>query len=42
MITKQEFIDYINQGYAFKGDFITLGTAIFGDEEPCGAGFLSF
>ncbi|MEP7264446.1 MAG: helicase HerA-like domain-containing protein [Bacteroidota bacterium] len=29
MATKEEFISAINQGYACKGDFITLGGAVF-------------
>jgi uncharacterized protein len=29
MATKEEFIGTINQGYACKGDFITLGGAVF-------------
>lgn len=37
MSTKQEFIDHINHGYAFEGDFITLGAALFDGEAPGGA-----
>lgn len=32
MADKQAFIDQINTGYATKGDFITLGAAMLGDE----------
>lgn len=32
MPDKQEFIDLINNGYNTKGDFITLGAAMLGDE----------
>ncbi len=32
MPTKKEFIDHINNGYATKGDYITLGAAMLGEE----------
>ena len=32
MSKKEEFFDYINEGYKTKGDFITLGAAMLGEE----------
>ena len=32
MSTKETFFDYINEGYKTKGDFITLGSAMLGEE----------
>ena len=32
MSNKEEFFDYINEGYKTKGDFITLGAAMLGEE----------
>tara|TARA_R110002073_G_scaffold14998_1_gene60132 strand:- start:54588 stop:56102 length:1515 start_codon:yes stop_codon:yes gene_type:complete len=32
MTKKEEFFDYINKGYQTKGDFITLGAAMLGEE----------
>ena len=29
MATKEEFIQHINDGYSFKGDYITLGAGVF-------------
>ena len=37
MVDKQTFIDHINTGYATKGDFITLGAAMLGNETIKGA-----
>ncbi len=32
MTEKEKFFDYINEGYKTKGDFITLGAAMLGEE----------
>lgn len=32
MANKQEFIDSVNEGYTSKGDYLTLGAAMLGDE----------
>lgn len=37
MSKKQGFIDHINEGYTFEGDYITLGAAIYEGKAPGGA-----
>ena len=32
MSKKEEFFNFINEGYKTKGDFITLGAAMLGEE----------
>jgi len=32
MSEKETFFNYINEGYASKGDFITLGAGMLGEE----------